>query len=113
MYIRCPLLLTMTYIYYEDMRLTCNKSWSESVVRARLGALLCRILFKLRECPCCNVSEGQRREGLTSGDIRDALRGMPEFGMRSVSEIGPNVAGIGTLQPPGSFNTDLLVRPRR
>ena len=31
-------------------------------------------MSELWECPCCSMSEGQQRNGLRSGDIRDVLR---------------------------------------
>ncbi len=46
------------------------------------------------------------REGLTLGNIRDAS-GDAKVRIRSASEVGSNVAGIGLLHLPGSFNTDL------
>ena len=65
-------------------------------------------MSELRECPCCSVSEGQQREGLRSGGVRDALRDAegPECGpmqcpvQRSRNRLVTLIPGGGGTMSP-------------
>ena len=69
-----------TNYYWQNVYILCEHEaylWQVlPQVRWSVHVLVLRcvqIMSELWECPCCSMSEGQRHEGLRSGDIRDAL----------------------------------------